>query len=75
MNKLGVRDGQEQSMSIFWVSKETGKALKHLVLDFSALWQKHGQMYGVQTTQYLSFQNMFVYLKHISYQYSDLCLT
>lgn len=48
MNKLGVQDGQEQPASIFWVSEEMGKALKHLAVDFPALWQKHGQMYGVQ---------------------------
>lgn len=58
MNKLGVRDGQKPPMSIFWVSEEMGKALKHLAVDFPALWQKHGQMYGVQITQYLSFKNI-----------------
>lgn len=58
MNKLGVRDGQKPPMGIFWVSEEMGKALKHLSVDFPALWQKHGQMNGVQTTQYLSFQNI-----------------
>lgn len=75
MNKLGVRDGQEQPTSIFWVSEEKGKALKHLAVDFPALWQKRGRMYGVQTTQHLSFQNMPLYPKDLSYQYSDLCLT
>lgn len=53
MNKLGVQDGQEQQTSFFWVSEETGMALKHLAGDFPVPWQKHGQVQAIQTTQYL----------------------
>lgn len=75
MNKLGTRDEQEQATSIFCVSEEMGKALVHLATDFPNLWQKHSQMYRLQTTQCLSFQNMPAYPKDLSYPCSDLCLT
>lgn len=72
-NKQGMWDGQEE-LSIFWVPEQTGKTLKLLSVNFFPLWQKRGQVYGVQTALFLSFQNP-AYLKDFSNQYFSECLT